>query len=361
MTNEGAPSPRSRHTALWTGAEMIVWGGTGPDGSEGLGDGGRYDPATDSWRPISTTNAPSPRFGHRAIWTGSEMIVWGGRGPANSSIVNYLDGGARYVPATDSWVPLPPAPVQGRGSFSAVWTGEEFIVWGGAGVEGRQAVALGDGARYASALDQWLPLSTIGAPVARWDPYAVWTGEEMIVWGGAHPREGVLSDGARYVPSIHAWSPVAAAITSSGVLTGANRTAVWTGSEMLLWGGPTGRDEVGNGARYELARDEWTAISTDGAPSARSQHTGVWTDRELIIWGGMHRRPPRATLASTLRTDAGRYDPATDTWTPVVSDAQAPSPRVRHTAVWTGSEMIVWGGVEDSGYVNDGARYRASC
>ena len=40
--------------------------------------GGRYDPATDSWRPTSTQNAPSARSGPTAVWTGSEMIVWGG-------------------------------------------------------------------------------------------------------------------------------------------------------------------------------------------------------------------------------------------------------------------------------------------
>ena len=32
-------------------------------------------------------------------------------------------------------------------------------------------------------------------------------------------------------------------------------------------------------------------------------------------------------------------------------------PRAFHTAVWTGSEMIVWGGMSGSGYLNDGGRY----
>ena len=33
---------------------------------------------TDQWGATSTTNAPSARDGHTAVWTGSEMIVWGG-------------------------------------------------------------------------------------------------------------------------------------------------------------------------------------------------------------------------------------------------------------------------------------------
>ena len=32
----------------------------------------------DTWTATSTTNAPTARAGHTAVWTGSEMIVWGG-------------------------------------------------------------------------------------------------------------------------------------------------------------------------------------------------------------------------------------------------------------------------------------------
>ena len=71
-----APDGRYLHTAVWTGSEMIVWGGF--NGSSNVNTGGRYNPSTDSWRATSTTNAPAGRIGHTAVWTGSEMIVWGG-------------------------------------------------------------------------------------------------------------------------------------------------------------------------------------------------------------------------------------------------------------------------------------------
>ena len=54
---------------------MIVWGGY--DGSY-LNTGGKYNPDTDSWTATSTTNAPTARELHTAVWTGSQMIVWGG-------------------------------------------------------------------------------------------------------------------------------------------------------------------------------------------------------------------------------------------------------------------------------------------
>ena len=43
-----------------------------------LNTGGRYNPSTDTWIATSTINAPDGRTGHTAVWTGSEMIVWGG-------------------------------------------------------------------------------------------------------------------------------------------------------------------------------------------------------------------------------------------------------------------------------------------
>ena len=35
-------------------------------------------PCTDQWGATSTANAPGGRSLHTAVWTGSEMIVWGG-------------------------------------------------------------------------------------------------------------------------------------------------------------------------------------------------------------------------------------------------------------------------------------------
>src|SRR4030095_851505 len=74
------PTPGSRrgHSAVWTGAEMIVWGGG--DENEELDTGGRYNPATDTWSAISRVNSPTARTSFTSIWTGTEIIVWGGYG-----------------------------------------------------------------------------------------------------------------------------------------------------------------------------------------------------------------------------------------------------------------------------------------
>src|SRR5437773_10410381 len=72
------PEAREVHTAVWTNSEMVVWGGDGVLGLA-LNTGARYNPGTDSWTATSTTNAPDGRDSHTAVWTGSEMIIWGGR------------------------------------------------------------------------------------------------------------------------------------------------------------------------------------------------------------------------------------------------------------------------------------------
>ena len=90
-----------------------------------MNSGGRYNPNTDSWTPTSTTNAPVARYEHTAVWTGSEMIIWGGYNGA------YLKTGGRYNPDTNSWTAtsIINAP-SARISNTAVWIGNEMIVVG---------------------------------------------------------------------------------------------------------------------------------------------------------------------------------------------------------------------------------------
>src|SRR5207247_10607025 len=90
-----APTGRRFHTAVWTGSEMIVWGGF-DENFVLVNTGGRYNPGTDSWTATSTTNVPAARYLHTAVWTGSEMIVWGGQ---DENVVDLRTGG-RYNPGT---------------------------------------------------------------------------------------------------------------------------------------------------------------------------------------------------------------------------------------------------------------------
>src|SRR6266496_1682455 len=237
-TTANAPSARYSHTAVWTGTEMIVWGGG--DAFNLWNIGGRYNPSTDSWRATSTTNAPSARRGHTAVWTGSEMIVWGS--------YDYATTGGRYNPGTDSWTST----------------------------------------------------STTNAPSRRQFFTAVWTGNEMIVWGGFNGTS-FLNTGRRYNPGTDSWVATSTSNAPSGRET---HTAVWTGSERIVWSGDSDGSDVSTGGRYTPDTNSWTATSTTNAPSGRELHTAVWTGAEMIVWGGGH--------TTSLLNTGGRYNPSID-------------------------------------------------
>jgi len=345
----GAPSGRDEHAAVWTGSLMVVWGGWGEEAA--VNTGGRYDPAADSWTPTYTTGAPSARTHHTAVWTGSLMVVWGGR-----DFSAYLDTGGRYDPATDSWTPTSTAGApSARGYHTTVWTGSRMVAWGGYFYDGYDGTDhfLNTGGRYDPVADSWTPTSMTGAPSARSVPTTVWTGSRMVLWGGYFydGSDHYLNTGGRYDPAADSWTPTS---TAGAPSTRSSHKAVWTGSRMVVWGGYfyDGLDhELNTGGRYDPAADSWTRTSTTGAPSGRYGHTLVWTGSLMVVWGGWE-----GSEANT----GGRYDPATDSWTPT-STTGAPSARSYHTAVWTGSLMTIWGSNFYDGsnyyYLNTGGQY----
>jgi N-acetylneuraminic acid mutarotase len=331
ISSAGAPSARRAHTAVWTGSRMVVWGGeTTVSSRDWTNTGGRYDPVADVWSPTSTAGAPEGRTSHIMVWTGSRVVVWGGDTVTN----NEVQTGGRYDPVADTWqgtsTLLAPA---GRSVPTSVWTGSRVVVWGGfvSGVGG-----LDTGGRYDPVADTWSPVTTTGAPAGRWLHTAVWSGSRMIVWGGTSPSGGATNTGGRYDPAADAWAPTS---TVDAPTARGGHAAVWTGARMVVWGG--GGTTIGG--RYDPATDSWAPMTTSAAPSARNYPSMVWTGSRVIVWGG--------------GTDTGgRYDPVADNWTPTATNP-GPVARQERSTVWTGTEMIVWGGAGPEGFTNSGAAY----
>ncbi len=336
-TTTGAPPGRYRHTAVWTGTKMIVWGGI-PD----TNTGGQYDPASNSWTATITTGAPTARNDHTAVWTGTKMIVWGGNGGS------VLNTGGQYDPVGDTWTATSTAfAPTARQLHTAVWTGTKMIVWGGNDNPGGSN-PFNTGGLYDPSTDTWLTTATAGAPAARGFYHtAVWTGSKMIVWGG-YDGSNYLNTGGQYDPNANTWT----ATTTAGAATARlYHSAVWTGSKMIVWGGYDG-GWTNTGGQYDPTGDSWTATTTTGAPTGRGFHTAVWTGsplNKMIVWGG-------APNASSGLNTGGQYDPVGDSWTATTMTG-APTGRELHTAVWTGAgtRMIVWGGYP--GTLNTGGQW----
>ena len=330
---------------------MLVWGGQRVQDAKFLSNGLGYAPRVRQW--ISIPSAPlSARSDQSAIWTGSKMIVWGG---ANILLFDEVFGdGAAYDPSANRWTRLAQSPLLPRVYHSAVWTGREMIVWGG-GVGGEPGEETGiqlvppgtlfdDGAAYDPAADKWTRLPK--APIkARSGHVAIWTGREMILWGGAGIGETTVAfnDGAAFNPATRQWR----SISDAPLPPGSGYTAVWTGKLVLVYGGPRGR-----GAAYDPAADAWSKLS---APpfDPLVLPVSIWTGRVMFVWGG--EGSVSADL-SKARGIGGAYDPATDRWTVLPTSPGATG--LGQTVAWTGSEMLVWGGLSGSGPFTTGVEYR---
>lgn len=332
---ENAPEGRYGHTAIWTGSEMIVWGGFA---SGALSSGGRFDPVTASWRPTATLNAPSPRYLHTAVWADPVMLVWGGVGDGG-----YQNTGASYDPTTDTWTALPvnAGTPSARYDHTAVWTGTEMIVWGGVTA---QDDATNTGARYRPDTETWVATPMNSAPAARAGHTAIWTDaplNRMIVWGGIDENDSVLDSGGIFDPATPQGSWQATPSLNAPTAR-FYHTAVWATApqNMIVWGGVGDGVESNSGSRLSHAGNGWTweATSESGdVPTARSTHTAVWANDRMLVFGGTSPAP----------TDGASYDPGTDSWASIPT-ADQPGNSIGmigdHSAVWTGDRMLVWGG-----------------
>ncbi len=124
----GPFAPRSDHVSVWTGDEMIVYGGSigtieGSDNSSGLA----FNPDSGSWRDI----APSPwevlswpRM--HGFWTGEVFHVLGRTIVDDESEIIVQT----YDPQLDSRIWSAPLPVEKGRLGGAAWTGSEIVMAG---------------------------------------------------------------------------------------------------------------------------------------------------------------------------------------------------------------------------------------
>lgn len=356
---EAPISPRHGHSLVWTGREVVVWGGS--SGDDVFDDGAAYDPAADTWRRIA--DAPlAPRDSHMAVWTGQEMVVVGGLDERGGAFVD----GAAYDPATDTWRAIAALPVTPRGLSVSAWTGSEVLVVGGLQVAPIEAVAADgrvigvgspggsiarDGAAYDPAGDSWrlLPPAPVDPPGPR--PQAAWTGSELVIVESGLSDPGETPSASRvaaYGPARDSWRLLPPAPFGSEVVEGPSGPLVSTPSPKILWTGSVvlalvpGEGPGVHGGAYDPATDAWAAIDTV-PPRAVSAEIALWTGREAVLWNG----------------DGITFDPAADRWREL-PDADHDR-RELVAGVWTGQEAVFWGGWKERSNgkgLGDGFAYR---
>ena len=258
---------RTGAAAAWTGREILVFGGVNGAGLQG--DGAAYDPATDRWRMMAA-GPLSGRIPLATAWTGAEFLVVGARGPG---LYDGVKDAAAYDPVFDRWRQLPGLPMQ-LNNGGAVWTGSELIVYG-TYLDRQRSLMSPDTRARGAALDpatgHWRDLPV--APLSGQSITLVWNGSQAVGWdhelhAAAYdrvtdrwrplpdlPLEGRdclprgISAGAAVLavhcgqvavldPELRAWEELPAPSTAVDA-------PVWTGDGVIQWVGPSGRSNDG--------------------------------------------------------------------------------------------------------------------
>jgi Galactose oxidase, central domain len=189
--------------------------------------------ASDHWSTLPA--APIPiRSGAAGVWTGKQFIVWGGAAGTNSDEVR--GDGAAYDPGARRWTTLPAAPISARTGMASLWTGSDLFVWGGEDRVSDPGHTVNDGALYDPATAKWqkLPPSPLSA---RAYATAMWLDGKVIVMGGqpvpTTSTQGQFTDLAAYDPATNAWSKLAPMPLSEAHVLGL--VAVAVGDRVYAW------------------------------------------------------------------------------------------------------------------------------
>jgi hypothetical protein len=332
---DAAPiSGRTRAIAVWTGTHVLVWGGRH---ERWEADGAAYDPASDEWRPIPPAPAEAT-IQSKAVWTGTEMAVFGARGGAALA----------YDPDSGAWRALaePPHRLQGAGSLAAVWTGSEVVVMGAEPSTAGHGFAL-RALAYDPSSDTWATLPRPGLEAFGVLPRLVLLDDRVVALardasGDGEPRLAA----AAYDPGAGRWTapdpaPFAAGTSSwvvdlavdetagKAVVAGSVRGRSWS-FHAAAWSPQTGWEPLPELPTHLHARPVVAAVPAGYL---------VWQDV------GQGTSQPSGWLLSD-----GRWRPLT---------AHTSGARLGAAVVWTGQDLFVWGGgrgVEDRA---DGIRWRA--
>lgn len=310
--------------AAWIGTEAIFWAGSSLDRGFAYTDGAVYDPATDTWRSFG-----APGWGHpgltSTLFDGELYVLAKG-------------SGARFDPATELWSDMPPV----ENMFLAATVATNTAVYGlgpaGSNPAGQPDLAI---ARYDEANNGWIygpvfegtdQLSNVVMGLSQLESSTHWDGSQIIVWRG-------VDGGIAFDPANETWEGINPPQASAGTVVESVATvtdhgfavvsAVDTGEGLIAMVALRAADDWvwldlaipmdGFEGASVFSAENWLAVFTaEGAPVTIDVHAGTWH---------RHDNGPLAGL-------------------------RGPS------AVWTGEQLIVWGGKAADSSIPAGAAWR---
>lgn len=232
------------------------------------------------------------------------------------------------------WVLLPPAPIAPRGGAAALWTGNEMFVWGGSTATRTYA----NGAVLDPKTRTWrmLPPSPLKA---RTTSASVVAGTSVFIWGGSESNgrsTTLYGDGALYDLGSRTWKH----LPPSPLAPRTNASAFWTGSDVVVFGGWVGRGAREHrslmGAVYDPESNHWSLLPPLPTPAATVAAVDPgWTGHGLDVLVLSH--PSGAT-----RLESETWTPGQTTWQ-ALPTSPSETFSLSRNPVWAGSSVYFVG------------------
>ncbi len=285
---------------IWTGEEMIVWGGKeSREGLASLVDGAAFDPAANRWRMLAKSPIDGSRA-TRAVWGDEEMIVVS------------PDGSFGYDPNSDSWRTIGIGVAPSEWPDRMVYVEGKVFIWERTSLISELTVATG----------QWQPIDVPDPAPEYADPWF----SSLTVVGD---RLILTSIGGNYCSGKQIWHldvdgwdslpEVSLATETYADCSAANQTAA-AGGDLVIW------DEESHPAKvYSFELGHWRDIPTIPLGGTEGPPGPVEMDDDRFMvprWG-----------------EGAIFDATADTWTQVTLPGAGSDVEI----VWTGTEFLAWG------------------
>ncbi len=250
-----------------------------------------------SWIPIAKPPTKRGNNGRIVVHDGRIVWLWYGE---------YAEC-ATYDPNADRWTPLPSFDQTRRTGALVASAGTTLVVFSGAPHRRYSDPDPPTPGGYRLDGETWRPLATKHQPSARLGAHHVWTGTELVVWGG--DKRGPVATGAAYDPVKDSWRKLA----TNGAPPSRTSGPVWSGRELWLF-------DKTSGFAYAPPDDRWRAIA-----GPKGRHYGDAFAR--LGDGALYVQRDEPDRTDTAIMSAWTYDAAADRW-----NARTKPPEVRGAA-----------------------------
>ena len=327
-----APIPvRTGAAAVWTGTDLFVWGGA--IGNKARADGALYDPATRHWTVLPPSPLPAAAYAQAVVVDGSVLVRAGTHAAA-------------FDLRSRTWSELPPAPPgpssQARAQLVALGNVAVLVR---ATTDGKSRTAQAD--TYDVHGHRWFRGAQVRTPSHHGigDVTALGVGSVVDVWlgwehtvstgpGSTESTSGV--DAYRFDPQAGSWKAIAARPDQGRSPSG----AMWTGSRILFpqsqyYCGPCSPPPLAQATPRLVDPNSGKSTTIPNGPLGAAADDLFWTGGSLLAYDSRAERGPiRAGDLAVWSASTG--------WTRLPR-SPAPSDTAPDVVVWTGSALLVWG------------------